>query len=173
MPHLHLSLQAGDDMVLKRMKRRHGRADALTVAERARRLRPDVALGADLIAGFPTESEAMFENTLRLIDEAGLAYLHVFPYSERPGTPAARMPQVAKADRKARAQRLREAGAAALNRHLDERVGRVVSAVVESEGFARAEDFTPIEIEGGDPGRVVPLRLIARSGDRLVGRPIQ
>ena len=173
MPHLHLSLQAGDDMVLKRMKRRHGRADALTVAERARRLRPDVALGADLIAGFPTESEAMFENTLRLIDEAGLAYLHVFPYSERPGTPAARMPQVAKADRKARAQRLREAGAAALNRHLNERIGRVVSAVVESEGFARAEDFTPIEIEGGEPGRVVPLRLVARSGDRLVGHPIQ
>ena len=173
MPHLHLSLQAGDDMVLKRMKRRHGRADALTVAARARRLRPDVALGADLIAGFPTESEAMFENTLRLIDEAGLAYLHVFPYSERPGTPAARMPQVAKADRKARAQRLREAGAAALSRHLDERIGRVVSAVVESEGFARAEDFSPVEIDSGEPGCVVPLRLVARSGDRLVGRPIQ
>lgn len=173
MPHLHLSLQAGDDMVLKRMKRRHGRADALAVAERARRLRPDIAFGADLIAGFPTESEAMFENTLRLVDEAGLAYLHVFPYSERPGTPAARMPQVPKAERKTRAQRLREAGTAALHRHLDGRIGRIVSAVVESEGFARAEDFSPVEIEGGMAGSVVPLRLVARTGDRLVGRPVQ
>jgi threonylcarbamoyladenosine tRNA methylthiotransferase MtaB len=169
MPHLHLSLQAGDDLVLKRMKRRHGCADALEVAARARALRGDIALGADLIAGFPTETEAMFENTLRLVDEAGLAYLHVFTYSERPGTPAARMPQVAKPLRKERARRLREAGGAALARHLDRQVGRTVRAVVETEGFARAEDFSPIAIEGGTPGRIVPLQLIARTGERLTG----
>ncbi|MSP48523.1 MAG: tRNA (N(6)-L-threonylcarbamoyladenosine(37)-C(2))-methylthiotransferase MtaB [Alphaproteobacteria bacterium] len=171
MPHLHLSLQAGDDLVLKRMKRRHGRAEALAVAERARALRPDMALGADLIAGFPTETEAMFENTLRLIDEAGLAYLHVFPYSERPGTPAARMPAVAKPVRKARAQRLRDAGTSALHRHLDRQIGRTVRAVVESADFARAEDFSPIGIDGGIPGNVPEIRLVARDGDRLLGHP--
>ncbi len=172
MPHLHLSLQAGDDMVLKRMKRRHGRADALNVARRARDLRPDIALGADLIAGFPTETDAMFENTLALVDEADLAYLHVFPYSERPGTPAARMPSVPKPVRKSRAQRLRTAGTAALHRHLDRQVGRVTRAVVETDGFARAEDFAPVAIEGGVPGSVLALTLVARDGDRLIGRPI-
>ena len=177
MPHLHLSLQAGDDLVLKRMKRRHGRADALAVAARARALRPDMAFGADLIAGFPTETDEMFENTLALVDEAGLAYLHVFPYSERPGTPAARMPSVPKPVRKARAQRLRTAGATALHRHLDRQVGRTVRAVVETDGFARAEDFSPIAfdggaIDGGVPGSVLALILVARDGDRLIGRPI-
>ena len=172
MPHLHLSLQAGDDMVLKRMKRRHSRADALAVAKRAQALRPDVALGADLIAGFPTESDEMFENTRRLIDEADLAYLHVFPYSERPDTPAARMPQVPKPVRRERARVLRDAGGAALVRHLDRQVGRTVRAIVEAEGFARAEDFSPIDIAGGRPGSVVPLRIVARQGDRLIGCPI-
>jgi threonylcarbamoyladenosine tRNA methylthiotransferase MtaB len=172
MPHLHLSLQAGDDLVLKRMKRRHGRADALAVTRRARDLRPEIAFGADLIAGFPTETEAMFENTLALIEEAGLAYLHVFPYSERPGTPAARMPAVPRLVRKARAQRLREAGGTALNRHLDRQRGRTVRAVIETELFARAEDFSPIAIQGGAPGTILPLQLVARQGDRLLGRPI-
>jgi threonylcarbamoyladenosine tRNA methylthiotransferase MtaB len=172
MPHLHLSLQAGDDLVLKRMKRRHNRADTLAVAERARALRPEMALGADLIAGFPTETEAMFENTLNLVEEAGLAYLHVFPYSERPGTPAARMPSVPKPVRKARAQRLRDAGGAALRRHLDRQIGRTVGAVVETDVFARAEDFAPIAIVGGTPGNVLALHLVARDGDHLIGRPI-
>ncbi|MBM3549764.1 MAG: tRNA (N(6)-L-threonylcarbamoyladenosine(37)-C(2))-methylthiotransferase MtaB [Alphaproteobacteria bacterium] len=172
MPHLHLSLQAGDDLVLKRMKRRHGRGDALAVARRARQLRPEIAFGADLIAGFPTETEAMFENTLALVEEADLAYLHVFPYSERPGTPAARMPSVPKPVRKMRAQRLRDAGTQALHRHLDRQIGRTARAVVETETFARAEDFSPIVILGGTPGAVLSLHLAARSGDQLVGRPI-
>src|SRR5690606_16333137 len=124
MPHLHLSIQAGDDMILKRMKRRHLRADVLRTVERARRARPSVVFGADLIAGFPTESDAAFENTLALVDEAGLTWLHVFPYSERSGTPAARMPQVAKPLRKERAARLRAAGEAAVRRFLAGQVGR-------------------------------------------------
>jgi threonylcarbamoyladenosine tRNA methylthiotransferase MtaB len=170
MPHLHLSLQAGDDMVLKRMKRRHGRADALAVASRARGLRPEIGLGADLIAGFPTETDEMFENTLNMVEEAGLAYLHVFPYSERPGTPAARMPAVPKPLRKERAARLRAAGDVTLARHLDRQVGRTVNAVIETEGFGRGEDFAPIAVDGGEIGQVVPIHLIARAGDRLVGR---
>jgi threonylcarbamoyladenosine tRNA methylthiotransferase MtaB len=170
MPHLHLSLQAGDDMVLKRMKRRHGRADALAVAARARGLRPEIGLGADLIAGFPTETDEMFENTLNMVEEAGLAYLHVFPYSERPGTPAARMPAVPKPLRKERAARLRAAGDVTLARHLDRQVGCTVSAVIETEGFGRGEDFAPIAVDGGEIGQVVPVHLVARAGDRLTGR---
>ena len=133
MPHLHLSLQAGDDLILKRMKRRHSRADALRLIADVRRVRPETAFGADLIAGFPTESDDAFENTLALVEEAGLSYLHVFPYSPRPGTPAARMPAVAGPVIKARAARLREAGDAALVRHLDRRIGTVVSALVERD----------------------------------------
>jgi threonylcarbamoyladenosine tRNA methylthiotransferase MtaB len=148
MPHLHLSLQAGDDLILKRMKRRHSRADALRLIAEVRRVRPETAFGADLIAGFPTETDAAFENTLALVEEAGLAYLHVFPYSPRPGTPAARMPAVAGPVIKARAARLRAAGDAALVRHLDRRVGSVVSALVERDGRARAEDFTEVAFEG-------------------------
>ena len=131
MPHIHLSLQAGDDLVLKRMKRRHSRAQAIAVAARLRTLRPGIALGADLIAGFPTESQAMFENTLALVEECGLAFLHVFPYSAREGTPAARMPQLPVAERRARARRLREAGAAALTRFLESRVGTASDVLVE------------------------------------------
>jgi len=148
MPYLHLSLQAGDDLILKRMKRRHLRADALTLVAAVRAARPDVAFGADLIAGFPTETDEAFENTLRLVEEAGLSFLHVFPYSARPGTPAARMPPVPGKTIKARAQRLRDAGDAALARHLDRLVGRKVLALVEREGLARAEDFTEVAFEG-------------------------
>jgi threonylcarbamoyladenosine tRNA methylthiotransferase MtaB len=171
MPHLHLSLQAGDDMILKRMKRRHSRADALRLVEQVRAVRPETAFGADLIAGFPTETEAMFENTLRLVADADLAFLHVFPFSPRPGTPAARMPQLAKSLVKARAARLRDAGEAALARHLGRQQGRTVRALVERPGAARAEDFTEIAFEGdASPGEVVSLRLDGHDGRRVQGR---
>jgi threonylcarbamoyladenosine tRNA methylthiotransferase MtaB len=171
MPYLHLSLQAGDDMILKRMKRRHSRADALKLIAEVRAVRPEVAFGADLIAGFPTETEAMFENTLSLVDEAGLAFLHVFPFSPRPDTPAARMPPVAKAEVKARAARLRAAGEAALARHLGSLVGRTVMGLVERQGTARAEDFTEIAFEGaGAPGEIVALRLVGHDGRRALAR---
>ena len=169
MPHLHLSLQAGDDMILKRMKRRHSRADALALIDKVRRVRPETAFGADLIAGFPTETDAMFENTLSLVEEAGLSFLHVFPYSPRPGTPAARMPQLERAVIKARAQRLREAGDEALSRHLQRLVGRTVSALVERDGLARAEDFTEIGFSGAaDPGTIVRLRITRHDGKRAL-----
>ncbi len=171
MPHLHLSLQAGDDMILKRMKRRHSRAQSLALIAGVRRVRPDVAFGADLIAGFPTESEEAFENSLSLVEEAGLSYLHVFPFSPRPGTPAARMPQLPKAVVKARAERLRGAGAAALRRHLDRTQGRTVTALVEREGLARAEDFTEIAFEGAaQAGALVRLSLHGHDGRRALGR---
>jgi threonylcarbamoyladenosine tRNA methylthiotransferase MtaB len=169
MPHLHLSLQSGDDMILKRMKRRHSRADALRLVAEVRAVRPDVAFGADLIAGFPTETEAMFDNTLRLVDEAGLAFLHVFPYSPRPGTPAARMPASPRRLITERAQRLRAAGDAALARHLDRQVGRTVSAIVERQGLARAEDFTEVAFDGSAaPGEIVRLTVTAVDGRRVI-----
>jgi threonylcarbamoyladenosine tRNA methylthiotransferase MtaB len=170
MPHLHLSLQHGDDMILKRMKRRHSRADALRLVQSVRAVRPDVAFGADLIAGFPTEDEAMFENLLSLVDAVGLSYLHAFPFSPRPGTPAARMPQLDRATIKARAERLRVAGETALVRHLDRQVCRTVSALVERDGLARAEDFTEVVFEGAaDVGSIVPLRVTGHDGRRAVG----
>jgi threonylcarbamoyladenosine tRNA methylthiotransferase MtaB len=144
MPHLHLSLQAGDDLILKRMKRRHSRAQALEACARARELRPGIALGADLIAGFPTESEAMFGNTLALVEAAGLDYLHVFPFSPRPGTPAARMPQVPRAVVRARAAQLRQAGANALARALVGRVGQMADVLIERDGFGRSEHYAPV-----------------------------
>ncbi|HUC62966.1 MAG TPA: tRNA (N(6)-L-threonylcarbamoyladenosine(37)-C(2))-methylthiotransferase MtaB [Alphaproteobacteria bacterium] len=147
MPHFHLSLQAGDDLTLKRMKRRHSRADALRVAQRLRDLRPGVALGADLIAGFPTETEAMFQSTLDLVEECGLAYLHVFPYSAREGTPAARMPQVPGEIRKARAQRLRAAGERALTRFLRTRVGTEAEVLIEAPGRGRSEHYAPVLLD--------------------------
>ena len=172
MPHLHLSLQAGDDLVLKRMKRRHSRADAIAFCERARRLRPDVAFGADIIAGFPTETEAMFANTLALVEECGLTFLHVFPYSARPGTPAARMPAPPVAERRARATRLRAAGDAALARFLDRRVGRAIAVLVEKDGFGRSEHYAPVSFAGTLPaGAVVPMRACASTGRTLVGEP--
>lgn len=173
MPYLHLSLQAGDDMILKRMKRRHSRADALSLVARVRAARPDTAFGADLIAGFPTETEAMFENTLKLVDEAGLAFLHVFPFSPRPGTPAARMPQLTKAVIKPRAERLRQAGETALARHLQRQVGRTLHGLVEREGLARAEDFTEIAFAGeATPGQVIALRVTGHDGRRVSAEPV-
>jgi threonylcarbamoyladenosine tRNA methylthiotransferase MtaB len=171
MPYLHLSLQAGDDMILKRMKRRHSRADALKLIAEVRAVRPETAFGADFIAGFPTETEAMFENTLRLVEDAGLSFLHVFPFSPRPGTPAARMPAVAKAEVKARAARLRAAGEAALERHLDRQVGRTLMGLVERGGVARGEDFTEIAFEGAvQPGEIVALRVTGHDGARALAR---
>jgi threonylcarbamoyladenosine tRNA methylthiotransferase MtaB len=172
MPYLHLSLQAGDDMILKRMKRRHSRADALRLIADVRAVRPDVAFGADLIAGFPTETEAMFGNTLSLVEEAGLSFLHVFPFSPRPGTPAARMPPVAKAEVKARAARLRAAGEAALARHLDGQAGRTLLGLVERDGVARAEDFTEIAFDGPAPiGGIAAFEVTGHDGRRVLARP--
>jgi threonylcarbamoyladenosine tRNA methylthiotransferase MtaB len=170
-PHLHLSLQAGDDLILKRMKRRHSRADALRLVEQVRAARPDVAFGADLIAGFPTETDEAFENTLALVGEAGLSYLHVFPFSPRPGTPAARMPQLPKDVVKARAERLRAEGQAALLRHLDARVGKTVPVLVEHETAARAADFTEVALDRpSTPGAIVTATLTGHDGCRAGGR---
>jgi threonylcarbamoyladenosine tRNA methylthiotransferase MtaB len=156
MPHLHLSLQAMDDMVLKRMKRRHLRDDALRVAERARKARPDVVLGADLIAGFPTETDAMFENTLAAVAEMGLTHLHVFPYSERDGTPAAKMPSVDVSVRKERAARLRDAGDKALTDAMIAAAGSKVTVLTEKEDTGRSEHFLPARITGGaEAGEIV------------------
>jgi threonylcarbamoyladenosine tRNA methylthiotransferase MtaB len=147
MPHLHLSLQAGDDLTLKRMKRRHSRAHAVGFCEEVRRLRPDMVFGADLIAGFPTESDDMFQNSLSLVDDCGLTFLHVFPFSARPGTPAARMRQVNGAVIASRAAALREKGVAALQRHLVNAKGRHIQVLMESGGRGRANDFTPVRID--------------------------
>ena len=172
MPHLHLSLQSGDDLVLKQMKRRHSCAQALDLIAQVRRVRPDVAVGADLIAGFPTETEAAFARTLAFVDEAALAYLHVFPFSPRPGTPAARMPALERSVVKARAERLRDAGRRALVRHLDAQVGRTVSVVVERAGLGRAEDFTEVAFTGeaqaaqARAGDVIALRVTGHDGRR-------
>jgi threonylcarbamoyladenosine tRNA methylthiotransferase MtaB len=167
MPYLHLSLQAGDDLILKRMKRRHSRADALELIASVRRARPDLAFGADLIAGFPTESEAAFENTLSLARAADLAFLHVFPFSPRPGTPAARMPRVDPAVVRDRAARLRAAGEVALGRHLDRLVGRSVRVLVEKAGRARAEDYTEVDIVGdAAPGALLAGVVAGHDGRR-------
>jgi len=173
MPHLHLSLQAGDDLTLKRMKRRHLRGDSIRFCEDVRRLRPDIALGADLIAGFPTETDAMFENTLRLVDECGLAHLHVFPYSSRPGTPAARMPQVPRGEVKVRAERLREKGRAALLRHLGAFHGRHVEVLMEKERVGRTPQFTEMCLrEAAAPGTVLRARVAGHDGARLLGEAL-
>jgi threonylcarbamoyladenosine tRNA methylthiotransferase MtaB len=174
MPYLHLSLQAGDDMILKRMKRRHNRTDALKLVADVRAVRPDTAFGADLIAGFPTETEEMFENTLALVEEAGLSFLHVFPFSPRPGTPAARMPQLQRPVIKDRAARLRAAGEAALVRHLERQVGRTLMGLVERPGVARAEDFTEIAFEGeAEVGGVAALRVHGHDGAKALARTLQ
>lgn len=172
-PHLHLSLQAGDDMILKRMKRRHSRDEAIALCRRLRAERPDIAFGADIIAGFPTETEAMFENSLRLVDECGLAYLHVFPYSARPGTPAARMPQLAGDVVKDRAARLREKGAQALSRHFDRHVGRMGEVLME-RGQGRLADFSPVRLDAGAarPGAVVRARITGHDEKTLLGEGV-
>ena len=173
MPHLHLSLQSGDDLVLKRMRRRHLRGDAVDLCERLRGLRPDIVFGADLIAGFPTETEAMFANTAALVDDCDLVYLHVFPYSERADTPAARMPAVATAIRRARARALREAGAAALERFLDSQIGGRACALVEDGPVGRSEQFAPIRLLGHrsyPAGSFVDVDIVGREGGTLIAR---
>jgi threonylcarbamoyladenosine tRNA methylthiotransferase MtaB len=174
MPHLHLSLQAGDDLVLKRMKRRHSRGEAIAVAKRARELRPEVALGADLIAGFPTENEDMFRHTLDLIGECGLSFVHVFPYSVRAGTPAARMPQLPDAVIKERAAKLRAAGEIALAAELSNRIGSETDVLVERPGMGRATFYAAVSFaESGDAGSVRRMRLVGASGRNLIGAAVQ
>jgi threonylcarbamoyladenosine tRNA methylthiotransferase MtaB len=173
MPHLHLSLQAGDDMVLKRMKRRHSRADAERFCTDVRRLRPDVVFGADLIAGFPTESEEMFLNSLSVVDDCGLTFLHVFPFSARAGTPAARMPQVARATVKQRAARLREKGANALSRFLDAQAGSEVEVLMERDGIGRTRQFAEIQLPTAEPlGSLLRARVAGHDGRRLSGEVV-
>jgi threonylcarbamoyladenosine tRNA methylthiotransferase MtaB len=168
-PHLHLSLQSGDDMILKRMKRRHSRADAIRFCAEARRLRPEIAFGADIIAGFPTEDEAMFRRSLDLVEECGLSYVHVFPFSQRPGTPAARMPQIRPDIVMERARRLREKGATRLAAHLAARVGRPIEVLTERGGMARAADFTPMRLNRELPaGELHVLAAAAHDGQRLI-----
>ncbi|HEY4201237.1 MAG TPA: tRNA (N(6)-L-threonylcarbamoyladenosine(37)-C(2))-methylthiotransferase MtaB [Devosiaceae bacterium] len=173
MPHLHLSLQSGDDMILKRMKRRHSRAEALDVVEKFRSLRPDMVFGADIIAGFPTETDEMFENTLAIVTEAELTYLHVFPYSPRPGTPAARMPQVDKRVARERAAVLRAAGDRQFAKLCNSRVGQIESVLVERQGLGRTEQFVPVAVPGIEAGRIVPVRIGSVSADGLVGQAIE
>ena len=169
MPHLHLSLQSGDDLVLKRMKRRHLRADAVAFCERLRRLRPDIVFGADLIAGFPTESEEMFVRSLDLIDECGLTYLHAFPFSPRPLTPAARMPQVARSVTRERARRLREKGDVALRRHLGRQLGRTHRVLAENSHFGRTEQYTPVRLaDVVEPGAIVEVAIAGHDGRQLL-----
>lgn len=167
MPHLHLSLQSGDDMILKRMKRRHSRQDAIAFCDQVRRLRPDIVFGADIIAGFPTETNEMFSRSLDLVEECGLTFLHVFPYSPRPGTPAARMPQVAGGAIKERAKRLRAAGEAALRRRLQAEIGATREVLIESEGQGRTEHYLPVAIAGAEVGSVMRLRIAGNDGERL------
>jgi threonylcarbamoyladenosine tRNA methylthiotransferase MtaB len=169
MPHLHLSLQSGDDLILKRMKRRHLRGDAIAFCEQVRRLRPDVVFGADIIAGFPTESENMFDRSLDLVDECGLTQLHVFPFSPRPGTPAARMPQVDRAIIKERARRLREKGEVALRKHLDLEIGGRRRVLAESRALGRTEQFMPVRLAAPiEPGVIVDLTMTGHDGRRLM-----
>ena len=169
MPHLHLSLQAGSDLILKRMKRRHLRAEAMAVVHRARDLRPGIAIGADLIAGFPTETDALFDDTLRFVQEAALPYLHVFPYSERPGTPAARMPSVPKPVRKARAAALRDAGAAEARRFFSAQVGTMVSLLTEAEQSGHSEHFAPVRLAAPLAiGRLVRARVTGSTDEYLL-----
>jgi threonylcarbamoyladenosine tRNA methylthiotransferase MtaB len=169
MPHLHLSLQSGDDLILKRMKRRHSRRDAIAFCDQVRRLRPETVFGADLIAGFPTESEAMFQNSLDLVGECGLTHLHVFPFSPRPGTPAARMPQVAREMVKERAARLRECGALALQSHLDAEIGATRRVLTESREIGRTAQFTKVKLARPEsPGRIVEVKIAAHDGRQLL-----
>jgi len=169
MPHLHLSLQHGDDLILKRMKRRHARADAVAFCDQVRRLRPDVVFGGDIIAGSPTETEAMFARSLDLVDDCGLTFLHVFPFSPRPGTPAARMPQVARDIVKERARRLRQKGEAALAAHLATQIGRRRRVLAESHDTGRTEHFTPVRLNAPiEPGAIVEIAVIGHDGRQLI-----
>ncbi|SHI15611.1 tRNA (N(6)-L-threonylcarbamoyladenosine(37)-C(2))-methylthiotransferase MtaB [Bradyrhizobium erythrophlei] len=167
MPHLHLSLQSGDDLILKRMKRRHCRADAVDFCAQVRRLRPEIAFGADIIAGFPTESEEMFARSQDMVEECDLTFLHVFPYSPRPGTPAARMPQVNGTVIRERAKRLRTTGEAALQRRLGSEIGATREVLIESAVQGRTEHFMPVTISGETPGAVRTLTIAGHDGARL------
>ena len=170
MPHFHLSVQSGDDLILKRMKRRHARADTIAFCETVRRYRPDAAFGADFIAGFPTETDAMFENSMALIDEAGLSQLHVFPYSPRPGTPAARMPRLSGTIVRMRAARLRLKGDAVMATRLDSMTGSLHTVLTERGGIGRTPCFTPVLLEGAHaPGTLRTVTITGRQADRLTG----
>ena len=171
-PYMHLSLQHGDNLILKRMKRRHSRDQAIELCERLRAARPDIALGADLIAGFPTETEAAFENSVRLVRDCNLSFLHVFPYSPRPGTPAARMPQLARAEIKSRAALLRKAGHAAQSRHNQRHIGQTRLALIEQTNSARLADFTQVSVSGfndSDIGKALPILIEAGESNSLIG----
>ena len=169
MPHLHLSLQHGDDLILKRMKRRHARADAIAFCDQVRSLRPDVVFGGDIIAGFPTETEEMFSRSLDLVGDCGLTFLHVFPFSPRPGTPAARMPQVRREIAKERARRLRQRGEAALAAHLAAQVGMRRRVLAETRASGRTEHFTPVRLDAPiEPGVVVEIAVIGHDGRQLI-----
>ncbi|HEY8032147.1 MAG TPA: radical SAM protein, partial [Methylocella sp.] len=170
MPHLHLSLQSGDDLILKRMKRRHHRADAVRLCAELRRRRPEIVFGADLIAGFPTETEAMFQNTLALVEDCGLTHLHVFPFSARPATPAAKMPPVAPGIVKARAKHLREAGDVALRAHLAAQAGKVLRVLTERGGTGRTEDFSRVKIGEVPPSRMIEMVITGNDGKMLDAR---
>jgi threonylcarbamoyladenosine tRNA methylthiotransferase MtaB len=168
MPHLHLSLQSGDDLILKRMKRRHSRSDAIDFCAQVKRLRPDIAFGADIIAGFPTETEDMFARSQEMVEACDLTFLHVFPYSPRPGTPAARMPQVRGDVIKERARRLRETGEAALQRRLAAEIGSTRQVLIESATQGRTEHFVPVAVAGEVPGAVRALVIMGHDGARLI-----
>jgi threonylcarbamoyladenosine tRNA methylthiotransferase MtaB len=169
MPHLHLSLQAGDDLILKRMKRRHLREDAIRFCHEIRALRPEMVFGADIIAGFPTETEAMFQRSLDLVADCGLTFLHVFPFSPRKGTPAARMPQVKVQEIRERAARLRARGEAALGRHLAGEVGRVHRVLTEGARIGRTEQFTEVAFAVEQPeGAILEVRVTGQDGARLL-----
>ncbi len=170
MPHLHLSLQAGDNMVLKRMKRRHSREDAIAFCQEAKRLRPEIVFGADIIAGFPTETDEMFENSLRLVEECDLTWLHVFPYSARPGTPAARMPQVDGRLIKQRAKQLRDAGASRSTAFLNSRIGQTENVLMETETRGRTEQFAEITMAApARAGEIVKTKVVNTAGALLAG----
>ncbi|WP_037553714.1 radical SAM protein, partial [Sphingopyxis sp. LC363] len=175
MPHVHLSLQAGDDMVLARMKRRHRRADAVRLIERLKAARPEIAIGADLIAGFPTEDDAMFVNSLALIDDCDIVFGHIFPYSQRAGTPAARMPQVGRTVARERAATLREANARRRQGWLDAQAGRTATMLVERDGLTgHAENFAAVTLAApAAPGTIIDVRLTARDGDRMIATQIE
>lgn len=170
MPHLHMSLQAGDDMILKRMKRRHLRADAIAMCARARSYRPDMAFGADIIAGFPTETDEMFENTMRIVDECDLTFLHVFPYSEREGTPAAKMPQVAPVLRKERAARLRDKGVIQIRNFLKHHINKERQVIVEQYNIGRTEHFAQVRLDGSfKAGSLLRVKTLGMQDDYLTG----
>ena len=174
MPHLHLSLQAGDDMILKRMKRRHLRDDAIRFCEDARKLRPDIVFGADIIAGFPTETEAMFENSLKLVDDCGLTFLHVFPFSPRKGTPAARMPQLRGPEIKHRAALLRAKGDEALQTHLRSQIGQTHRILMEGPRLGRTEQFTEVDLATDQPeGQIINARICGHNPTRLTAESAQ